>query len=128
VHNGIFLNNCRLLLRLVEDDKVTEDMLEDTDDRRWSSKELNERLETVLNDSFETCRSIIEETKDVIGEMRKELENFDVLRTSKKKVCVLVRSTLTYGLTHPPSAGRDNQNRHQTTTGSGSYHIQQNKV
>ncbi|KAF2829706.1 hypothetical protein CC86DRAFT_285152 [Ophiobolus disseminans] len=84
VHNGIFLNHCRLLLRLVEDEKAAENMLEDPNDRRWTSKELNDRLNVVLKDSLELCRSIMEGTRDVIEEMQKELGSFDVLKASRR--------------------------------------------
>jgi hypothetical protein len=87
VHNGIFLNHCRLLLRLVEDEKAAEDMLEDQSDGRWTSKEINDRLNAVLKDSFELCRSIVEGTKDVIDEMQEELGSFDVLKASRRMVC-----------------------------------------
>src|SRR5690349_8666010 len=55
VQNGIFLNHCRLLLRLVEDDKAAENMLEDKSDRRWTSLELDDKLSTILNKSFDLC-------------------------------------------------------------------------
>ncbi|KAH4115333.1 hypothetical protein HBH47_181800 [Parastagonospora nodorum] len=84
VQNGIFLNHCRLLLRLVEDDKAAEDMLEDGSDQRWTSKELNDKLNVVLKDSLELSRSIIEETKDVIDEMKEEMRKFDHLKAQKK--------------------------------------------
>lgn len=86
VHNGIFLNECRLLLRLVEDEKGVKDMLEDEVDRRWTSKQFNDRLNAALRDNFELCRSIIEETKDIIEGLRKELNQFDVLLDEKKQV------------------------------------------
>jgi hypothetical protein len=87
VQNGIFLNHCRLLLRLVEDEKAAEDMLEDGSDRRWTSKELNDKLNDVLRDSFELCCNIIEETKDVIDEIKEEMEKFDELKARKNMVC-----------------------------------------
>jgi hypothetical protein len=87
VQNGIFLNHCRLMLRLVEDEKAAEDMLEDRSDRRWTSKDLNDKLNNVLRDSFELCYSIIEETKDIIDEIKEEMENFDELKARKNKVC-----------------------------------------
>jgi hypothetical protein len=87
VQNGIFLNHCRLMLRLVEDEKAAEDMLEDKSDRRWTSKDLNDKLSDVLRDSFKLCWSIIEETKDVIDEIKGEMEKFDELKARKKKVC-----------------------------------------
>lgn len=88
VQNGIFLNHCRLLLRLIEDDEAAEDMLEDRSDRRWTSKELNDKLNVVLKDSFDLCRDIVEGTKDVVDEMKVELEKFDDLRAQKRKVCL----------------------------------------
>jgi hypothetical protein len=87
VHNGIFLNECRLLLRLVEDEQVTEDMLEDRTDWRWTSKELNDKLKAVLKDSLELCCSIIEEIKDTVESMAEEMKKFDVLHEQKQKVC-----------------------------------------
>jgi transposase len=87
VQNGIFLNHCRLLLRLVEDEKVVEDMLEDGSDRRWTSKELNDKLNDVLRDSFELCCSIVEETKEVIDEIDEEMTTFNELKARKKMVC-----------------------------------------
>ncbi|KAH7398767.1 hypothetical protein DE146DRAFT_504079 [Phaeosphaeria sp. MPI-PUGE-AT-0046c] len=85
VQNGIFLNHCRLLLRLVEDDTAAENMLEDRSDRRWTSKELNDKLNTVLKESFDLCRAIVEGTKDVIDEIKGEMEKFDDLRAQKRK-------------------------------------------
>lgn len=87
VQNGIFLNECRLLLRLVEDEKAAENMLEDATDRRWTSKELNDKMNIVLNDNFELCCSIIEVTKDVACDMMEEMKRFDALEEQKHKVC-----------------------------------------
>jgi hypothetical protein len=87
VQNGIFLNHCRLLLRLVEDDETTEDMLEDRSDQRWTSKELNDRLNVVLKENFALCCSIIEGTRDAIDEMKEENGKFDDLKSQKKIVC-----------------------------------------
>jgi hypothetical protein len=108
VQNGIFLNHCRLLLRLVEDEKVVEGMLEDRSDRRWTSKELNDRLNAVLKDSFELCHSIIEQTKDSIEEMKEEMGKFDVLKDRKQQVCAsLTLSTL--DIAHSLTPGRANR-------------------
>lgn len=82
----IFLNHCRLLLRLVEDEKDVEVMLEDRTDRRWTSKELNDKLTEALKDSFELCRNVIEETKGTIEEVETLLSEFDVLKTEKQTV------------------------------------------
>jgi hypothetical protein len=62
-------------------------MLDDVADGRWTSKELNDRLNAVLKNNLQLCRSIIEETKGVITEMRKEMLGFDELMMQKKKVC-----------------------------------------
>jgi hypothetical protein len=87
VQNSIFLNHCRLLLRLVEDDKAAEDMLENRDDRRWTSAELNDKLNIVLRESFDLCRDIVEGTKEIIDEIKHELVRFDDLKAQKTTVC-----------------------------------------
>lgn len=87
VHNGIFLNHCRLLLRLVEDEKAVESMLDDRSDLRWTSKELNDRFNGILKNNFELARSVIEGTKTVIDDLKEETNSFDVLKASKQKVC-----------------------------------------
>jgi hypothetical protein len=86
VHQCIFLNECRLLLRLIEDEQEVEAMLRDKADRRWASKELNDRLNAVLGSNFQPCQNIIEETKDIIDELRQELMKFDILKNQKEKV------------------------------------------
>ena len=106
VQNGIFLNECRLLLRHIEDDKAADAMLDDEADQRWTSKELNDRLNTVLKNNLELCCSIIEETKEIVDEMRKEMSKFDVLQQRKQKVRAqswLAASTFSEGrLAHSP--------------------------
>lgn len=89
VHQCIFLNECRLLLRLVEDEQGTEAMLKDKADRRWVSKELNDKLNAVLGSNFQPCQIIIAETKDIIDELRRELMKFDVLKNGKEQVRAL---------------------------------------
>jgi hypothetical protein len=88
VQNGIFLNECRLLLRLVEDEQVMEDMLtmEEGASGRWTSKELNEKMNAALKDNVELCRSIIEEMKDTVETMEEEMKKFNVLQEHKQKV------------------------------------------
>jgi hypothetical protein len=89
--NGIFLNECRLLLRLVEDEQVMEDMLamEERARGRWTSKELNEKTNAVLKDNLELCCSIIEETKDTVETMEEEMKKFNVLQEHKQTVRAL---------------------------------------
>jgi hypothetical protein len=86
VHNGIFLNEVRLLLRSIEAEEDVEIMLGNAADQRWISKSLDEKLRNVLRDSFEICCGIIEETKDTIEMMRDELRKFDILVDKKLKV------------------------------------------
>ena len=86
VHNGIFLNEVRLLLRAVEAEEDVESMLSDAADLRWTSRNLNEKLRTVLQDSFEVCCDIIEDTKDIVESMSDEMRKFDVLLNHKAKV------------------------------------------
>jgi hypothetical protein len=82
----IFLNHCRLLLRIVENERVVEEMLEDQTDQRWTSKTLNDKMNEVLRASFQLCRDIIDGTKDVVDDMREEMGGFDVLTDGKKPV------------------------------------------
>ncbi|KAF2708357.1 hypothetical protein K504DRAFT_382260 [Pleomassaria siparia CBS 279.74] len=84
-HEGIFLNECRLLLRLVEDERGVKDMLDDDTDDRWSSKELNDKLNEVLKDSFGLCRDIIEASREIADKMREELKQFDILVEGKEQ-------------------------------------------
>ncbi|KAJ4380965.1 hypothetical protein N0V86_003312 [Didymella sp. IMI 355093] len=85
VHNGIFLNEVRLLLRSIEAEEDVEIMLGNAADQRWISKNLDDKLRNVLRDSFEICCGIIEETKDTIETMREELRKFDILVDQKMK-------------------------------------------
>lgn len=86
VHNGIFLNEVRLLLRSVQAEDEVEGMLDDTSDRRWVNEHLDDNLRAVLRESFEVCRGIVEETKDIIKAMEDELAKFDDLLFHKSKV------------------------------------------
>jgi hypothetical protein len=65
-----------------------EDMLamEDRAHGRWTSKELNEKMNGVLKDNLELCCSIIEETNDTVETMEEELKKFNVLQEQKQKV------------------------------------------
>lgn len=86
VHKGIFLNEVRLLLRSIEAEEEVELMLEDATDYRWTSEQFNDKLRAVLRDSFSICCSIVEEMKDVIGEITNETAKFDILLQQKTKV------------------------------------------
>lgn len=86
VHNGIFLNEVRLLLRCIEAEEEVETMLDDAADQRWMSEQFNDKLRTVLRDSFDICRSIIEDTRDTIEELRDEMGMFDIVINQKTKV------------------------------------------
>ncbi|KAL7773678.1 hypothetical protein CFE70_003644 [Pyrenophora teres f. teres 0-1] len=85
VNDGIFLNECRLLLRLVEDEQAAEYMLKDQKDWRWTSKELNDKLGDVLKNSLDICCSIIQETKDIAETMEEEMKKFNILQEQKQK-------------------------------------------
>jgi hypothetical protein len=87
VHQGIFFNECRLLLRLVEDEQGTKDMLDDENDSRWCSKEFNDKMNSILKDNFELCKRILEATKEIADEMKEELRKFDILVERKDNVC-----------------------------------------
>ncbi|KAH6618467.1 hypothetical protein C7974DRAFT_415841 [Boeremia exigua] len=85
VYKGIFLNEVRLLLRSIEEEEEVESMLEDAADQRWVCEHLNDKLRAVLQDSFDACRSIIEETRDTIERMTEEMTAFDDLLSQKAK-------------------------------------------
>ena len=86
VHNGIFLNECRLLLRLVEDEQTADEMLEDEVNQRWLSKDLNDKFNSALEQNVDLCRSIIEETRNIVDDMEEQLKQFDTLKKQKQKV------------------------------------------
>lgn len=86
-HHGIFINECRLLLSLIEDERGAKDMLDDGADQRWTSKQMNDKLNEVLKDNFDLCRSIIEASKEIVDGIREDLKTFDVLVEGKDKVC-----------------------------------------
>ncbi|KAF2116698.1 hypothetical protein BDV96DRAFT_491096 [Lophiotrema nucula] len=85
VQHGIWLNECRLLLRLVANETGAKDMLEDELDERWRSKDLNDKLNGMLKDSFDLCRSIMEAAKESVSELGKDLKKFDVLIEGKEE-------------------------------------------
>ncbi|OCL08618.1 hypothetical protein AOQ84DRAFT_406347 [Glonium stellatum] len=82
----IFHNECRLLLRLVvKDDQKVKDMVEDTSDERWRSKELNDQMAHVLKDNFDLCKSIIEASQVTLELLEADLKKFDVFVEQKLK-------------------------------------------
>jgi hypothetical protein len=89
IHKGIFLNEVRLLLRSIEDEKEVESMLNEADDRRWKARDLNDKIAAVLGESFDLCRSIIESTKDIIDAMGNDMARFDEILEQKTKVSEL---------------------------------------
>jgi hypothetical protein len=89
IHNGIFLNEVRLLLRSIEDEKEVESMLNEADDRRWKGRNLNDKIAAVLGESFDLCRSIIGSTKDIIDAMGDDMARFDEILKQKTKVSEL---------------------------------------
>ncbi|KAH7116725.1 hypothetical protein B0J11DRAFT_442323 [Dendryphion nanum] len=85
VHHRIFLNECRLLLRLVEDEQGAKDMLDNELDDRWTDKRLNSRFRGVLKENFELCKIIVEACKEILDEIWDELRKFDVLKEKQNK-------------------------------------------
>jgi hypothetical protein len=94
IHNGIFLNEVRLLLRSIEDEKEVESMLNEANDRRWNGRKLNDKIAAVLGQSFDLCRSIIESTKDIIDAMGDDMARFDEILKQKTKVSWLETGSL----------------------------------
>lgn len=128
VHKGIFLNEVRLLLRSIADEEEVESMLEDKADQRWTSRLLNDKLRTVLRDSFEICCSIVEETKGTIQLMREKMAQFDVLLVERSKVsvagpCVAPKISLLSILYSSLNTGRVHQIDFQTPQKCGKDHF-----
>lgn len=93
VHRGIFMNECRLLLRLVEGERGASTMLENLDsDKRWTSKDVNDRLNEALKDNFDLYRCIIEASKEILDGMQEDMANFDVIVQKKAQVRALASS------------------------------------
>jgi hypothetical protein len=82
----IFLNEVRLLLRSIQDKQQAKLDLEDCDDRRWASREFENQLSTVLEDNYDACGEVMQQTKRTLGEIATELENFDPLLSQKSPV------------------------------------------
>ena len=61
-------------------------MLEDGEDYRWKSKQANDKLNEILKDNFDLCRSIIEASREVVDELKVELQKFNILVEGKDKV------------------------------------------
>jgi hypothetical protein len=61
-------------------------MLEDGEDHRWKSKQANDKLNEILKDNFDLCRNIIKASREVVDELKVELQKFDVLVEGKYKV------------------------------------------
>ncbi|PVI03074.1 hypothetical protein DM02DRAFT_717011 [Periconia macrospinosa] len=93
VHHGIFMNECKLFLCLIEDENGAKIMLEDNEDRRWISKDLNDRFNEVLKENIELFRSIIEAAKEVIDSIEEDLERFDVI-VEQKSQSESIRATI----------------------------------
>lgn len=86
--NGLFMNEIRLLLLCVEDEAVVESMLADASDQHWTMDNLGKRLHLVLGNNFIICRNIIEEIIEMVLDLRKDLEQFDVFWDRKSKVSI----------------------------------------
>ncbi|KZM18912.1 hypothetical protein ST47_g9943 [Ascochyta rabiei] len=93
---GIFSNEIRLLLRLVEDAKIVNEMIEDASDSRWASKQLNDRLCEILQHDFELYKDTIEETVRIVEQLKLEVEKYNVLLADKVQAVQTdtIRSTI----------------------------------
>lgn len=99
VQNGIFLNEIRLLLRLIEEEDAVEEMLKSEDDHRWYSKRLNEKLRDRLQHGLELCQTIIKDTADIIKELKIEVRKYEDLLQDDYQVCARRYSSETPQLT-----------------------------
>ncbi len=86
VQNGLFRNECCLLLRLVKDEKVTDETLDDELNQHWLSEDFDNKVNPIVDPNIELCRSIVEETKNIVDDMREDMRKFDTLQEQKQKV------------------------------------------
>jgi hypothetical protein len=71
---------------LIEDGRGADDMLKDEEDHRWKSKQANDKLNEILRDNFDLCQTIIEASRELLDEMKVELQKFDAVVGGKDKV------------------------------------------
>jgi hypothetical protein len=82
-----FIHEIHLLLRLAkQDEDVIERMLEDADDPRWGSPELQSRLEAAFPGSLDTVQDTIEEVRSTFQALQAELACFDEIVRMGEKV------------------------------------------
>ncbi|XPS72503.1 hypothetical protein M3J09_004668 [Ascochyta lentis] len=93
VQKGVFRNEMRLLLRLIEDARIVEEMLEDAGDSRWTNEKLNGRLIGILQHDYESYQDTIEETAEILEGLELEIEKYNVLLANKAQTDT-IRSTI----------------------------------
>jgi len=85
-----FHNECVLLLRQSgEDDNETKAMLAHLLHPKWRDEKVEHRLFRCLDQSYGTCRRIIENLQGVQEQLLTELHCFDVVRRKRVKVRLL---------------------------------------
>lgn len=88
----IFLNECSLLVQITVGDQFSHVMLADTNHGLWKSSGLEEIASKRLNKGYQTCKSIITNTKCTILQMEDDVGSFDALAEYKEKVSCLFHS------------------------------------
>lgn len=86
IRKELFMNEARLLLLKVVDEKAAKGMVENQEDERWKSEELSGRLRAMLNDRYQLWRSIIEATYNVVDAMAEEMKRFPVVQERERMV------------------------------------------
>jgi hypothetical protein len=74
---------------LIEDGRGADDMLKDEEDHRWKSKQANDKLNEILRDNFDLCQTIIEASRELLDNLKVELQKFDAIVGGKDKVGAL---------------------------------------
>jgi hypothetical protein len=86
VREQMFLNECRLLLQLVVDERKTAAMIKDAHHELWKDEGLDVQLMWCLSGSYESCKDLIEIMLATVEEIENDLKCFDVISEQKTKV------------------------------------------
>lgn len=84
-----FIHEIHLLLRLAtQHEKIIERMLQNTEDRQWNSKELQDGLDSALPGNLDTVKDIMEDFKSTLDVLNDELACFNAIEKMGAKVNV----------------------------------------
>jgi hypothetical protein len=86
----LFLNECRLLLRLVVDDeRLIRAMLKNDQHEEWDDPTLREQWILSLDDNYDACMRIVEEICRGLQGLEEDLQRFDSVAVQRQPVRIL---------------------------------------